>query len=60
MSRPGAPHTCSSTGRRPAVGEVLAVLGTLEPGTELVADHMLPPADRDEAVSVLAHALVAG
>jgi methyltransferase (TIGR00027 family) len=32
-----------------AIGAALADLGSLEPGTELVADHMLPPDQRDEA-----------
>jgi methyltransferase (TIGR00027 family) len=44
---------------RPAVEEVLAVLGTLAPGTELVADHMLPPADRDEAGNAYVEAVAA-
>lgn len=33
----------------PAIERVLAVVGSFAPGTELVADHMLPAADRDEA-----------
>ncbi|HEV7647803.1 MAG TPA: hypothetical protein VGP26_06565 [Actinophytocola sp.] len=33
----------------PAIERVLAAVGTLPPGTELVADHMLPEPDRDEA-----------
>lgn len=32
----------------PAIERVLAVVGDLAPGTELVADHMLPAPDRDE------------
>lgn len=33
----------------PAIERVLTVVGSFASGTELVADHMLPPADRDEA-----------
>jgi methyltransferase (TIGR00027 family) len=34
---------------RDAVGGVLAAIGTLAPGTELIADYMLPPSLRDAA-----------
>jgi methyltransferase (TIGR00027 family) len=32
----------------PAIEQTLAVVGSFAAGSELVADHMLPPADRDE------------
>jgi methyltransferase (TIGR00027 family) len=34
---------------RDAIGGVLAAIGTLAPGTELIADYMLPPSLRDAA-----------
>jgi methyltransferase (TIGR00027 family) len=41
----------------PAIERVLAVLGTLASGTELVADHILPRGDRDEAGEAYAVAI---
>ena len=44
---------------RDAIGGVLAAIGTLAPGTELITDYMLPASLRDTAASSYAELVAA-